>query len=426
MFDKLIQHFRRANPLAAEPGPEIGPVIESESDWEGGILRRRPIVDAQLALVGHEYHLHQPLARSVRLFDEIVLRELAERLVGGGARRALTMVTLSPLSADLPLWHPLADPEQVVLLFTSDDALELEQLHALRAAGYRLGFDGLPRQAAAIELADYLRIPIHELDVAELSQRVTQLMQLAPHCKRIASQVDLFEEYQAVSEMQFELIQGGFYAARGVDGHAELDAGYLRLIDALNLTRSGAGFEQIAAAIRVDPLLSFKLLRYVNSAASGLGRKVDSLLQAITVLGHRPLYRWLSLLMFSLNDGDPLQDTLLEAALTRARTLELLGGERLGKLEGEQLFLIGMFSYLEALLRLPMESIVAHIELPDELRTALLTREGRFGPWLRLAILAEEGDGPDDALLAECGVGYAQLNRARLEAQFWAGEVLAA
>lgn len=435
MFDKLLQRLRKnPSPDEAPEGPDTVVPQSHEPDWERGILRRRPLVDAQLKLVGHEYHLHQPLtrvapvARSVRLCDEIVLRELAERMGRGGTREALTLVSLSPLSADLPLLHPLPNAEQVVLLFglAHHPPPEAAALQALRAAGYLIGFEGLPRDVAIIELADYLRVPIRELDLAQLSQRVNVLMRVAPHCRRIASQVDQFEEYLAVSEMQFELVQGLFYEARGIDSHAELDAGYLRLIEALNLTRAGAEFEQIAEVIRVDPLLSFKLLRYVNSAASGLARKVDSLQQAITVLGHRPLYRWLSLLMFSLDDSDPLQDTLLEAALTRARTLELLGGERLGKIEGEQLFSAGMFSYLEALLRLPMWSIVARIELPEEMRIALLSREGRFGPWLRLAILAEEGDGPDDALLAECGVSYAQLNRARLEAQFWAGEVLAA
>ncbi|MFD2272983.1 HDOD domain-containing protein [Undibacterium arcticum] len=87
--------------------------------------------------------------------------------------------------------------------------------------------------------------------------------------------------------------------------------------------------------LKRDATLSYRLLRYINSAGFGLGREIQSLRQALAMLGYQPLYRWLSLLLATASTTG-YSPVLLETAVIRGRLTELLGQAFLPRGEAEK------------------------------------------------------------------------------------------
>jgi len=182
----------------------------------------------------------------------------------------------------------------------------------------------------------------------------------------------------------------------------------------------------IENAFRSDPSLSYKLLRIANSAAFG-GRDVQSIGFALRMVGRKVLHRWLSLLLVSSVAADSgIAGELVIAALVRARLAELVA-QRAGR-AGDMgpLFLVGLFSLLDVLLRMPMAGIVERLAIAPTVRDALLSRSGPYAATLALVEAQERGDwaAVDDAARA-VGVTAGDVMVAYREALGWAGERVA-
>jgi EAL and modified HD-GYP domain-containing signal transduction protein len=105
--------------------------------------------------------------------------------------------------------------------------------------------------------------------------------------------------------------------------------------------------------------------------------------------------------------------------------METLGNGKFKRDELDQLFTTGMFSMLDALLRQPMATIVAKLNLPEEINAALLNQRGRYGPLLTVALMCEDGNVPDaPELFSAAGVSEAEVNKAQIEAMMWVEEVV--
>ena len=134
--------------------------------------------------------------------------------------------------------------------------------------------------------------------------------------------------------------------------------------------------EQIEQLIAHDVALSFRLLRYVNSAFFGLRGDVRSIGQALALLGLDNVKRWSTLSVLASIDDKPTELTV--TALTRARFCEL-AGEPLGIASRAELFTLGLFSVLDAMMDAPMIDVVASLPLAAEMREALVGRKGKRG-----------------------------------------------
>ena len=180
-------------------------------------------------------------------------------------------------------------------------------------------------------------------------------------------------------------------------------------------------------AFRSDPSLSYKLLRIVNSASLG-GRGVDSIGHAMRMVGRDPLHRWLSLLLLTVGSGGgEMRVEMIKSALQRGRMCEIIGEHartafNRGFPDASALFLVGLFSHLDALLGVPMEKILEDIEVAREVRDALLGYKGTAGRVLDCSIAYTEAEwtrAEDE--LRELGVDPSILGDAYLDAVTWAG-----
>jgi EAL and modified HD-GYP domain-containing signal transduction protein len=189
----------------------------------------------------------------------------------------------------------------------------------------------------------------------------------------------------------------------------------------VQLVAADADTHEIEALLRLDPTMSYQLLRLVNSLGMGVVRRITSFGQALLILGRQQLRRWLNLMLFAAQKGDIRSPMLLARVAVRARALELLARTRgLDKLTQEQAFMTGMFSLLGVLFGLPLASVLAPLSISDAVQGALLHRDGELGALLDLVELAEQGE--PDALapsIAALQIAPADFNVAIIEANRW-------
>ena len=157
------------------------------------------------------------------------------------------------------------------------------------------------------------------------------------------------------------------------------------------LSAADASFEDLERIISSDVGLSLKLLRYVNSAFFALPRNIGSVREALTLLGTRTVRRWATVMAMSAMPNAPHE--LVAIALHRARMCEMLAGSALPE-ERETLFTIGLFSVSDGLVGTPMEEVLESLPFSDEIRVALLRREGPKGDLLNAVLAYERGEFP--------------------------------
>ncbi len=195
-----------------------------------------------------------------------------------------------------------------------------------------------------------------------------------------------------------------------------LNPGQAQIVRVLNLVRKNADIKDIETALKQDVALSYKLLRYINSAGFGLSCEIQSFRHAVTILGYDKLNKWLSLLLATASK-DPMAPALMHTALTRARLMELLAHGLVERQEYDNLFITGAFSMLDALLGVSMDKVLESMSLPESICDALLGKGGVYGPFLELARVSE---GEDGKALAEqaamLGLSADQFNRAQMQA----------
>jgi len=180
----------------------------------------------------------------------------------------------------------------------------------------------------------------------------------------------------------------------------------------------------IEATLKHDPQLSVQLLRLVNSVAFSPNTRINSFAHAITLLGRRQLQRWLQLLLYASQASGSQTNPLMAAAALRASLMEGLckatGGDRTTQ---DEAFMVGMFSLLEALFGQPLATIIAPLQLAEEISGALLRHEGKLGTLLTLAEEAEQGPDVVGPTLKHAGISNEIWCRTQIEALRWTMQV---
>jgi EAL and modified HD-GYP domain-containing signal transduction protein len=130
----------------------------------------------------------------------------------------------------------------------------------------------------------------------------------------------------------------------------------------------------------------------------GLRSPIESLSHAVKILGRRQLQRWLQVLLFANQTATDFPSPLLQMAAARGKLLELLAEKSArDKHLHDRAFMTGILSLLDTLLEMPMSEVIGQIHLPDDVRAALLNRNGRLG---RLLLIIEALERTDDAEVA--------------------------
>lgn len=404
------------------------------------IVRREAILGRNRRVAGYVFSLvYQANARvqassvSVqRLYDQVLLRNLQAIGVRRLLEHRLAFIDVSASSLETPVVEEM--PAQgTVYLFGANDGLARPldaTLARLRAKGYRVGLRSAgastTRSLPVLDQLDFLLIDIAAGDLPSIKDQMQAAVARAPKIRFVAANVQTQEEYRACASLPFSYYQGPFITSREQLDGPVVDAGRARILELLNALRGDAEVSELAALIRQNLALSYRLLRYINSPGMGLSHTIVTPEQALLVLGRQKLYRWLTILLFTSGKTPGLDWAVMENALVRARLAELLA-ERTDALtpdERDELFVAGMFSLLDVVLSAPLDTVLQKVKLPAPVNEALLGRQGKYAPYLALAIACEESDDLNIATLAQgVGLDMWRVNSLHLEAMLWAQQI---
>jgi EAL and modified HD-GYP domain-containing signal transduction protein len=263
-------------------------------------------------------------------------------------------------------------------------------LRALKEQGYQLALGGLGADSPAedvLDLFDLVKLDVSELGYERLREQVKELR----GGKRVilADGIATYADRDFCVDAGCDLLQGLFFCQPAVAGTRGISANRLALLQVVAaLQRSDVELPEVEQLITRDVALSFRMLRYVNCAAVGLRAEVRSIGQALALLGLENARRWATLSVLASVDDKPTELTL--TALTRARFCELAGEET--HVAGPELFTLGLFSVLDALMDTTMREATELLPLADDMRDALVDRSGPMGELLEVVTARERGD----------------------------------
>jgi EAL and modified HD-GYP domain-containing signal transduction protein len=368
-----------------------------------------------------------------RLYDKVLVRNLEGLGIQQLLAYRLAFVDVSASSLETPFLE-VPQPQGIVYVVSTNAQLvanhpaSLDGMTRLKALGYQTGLraDAVETAGMApfLALADFLFVDIGNSDIPVISDRMDAALRLAPAIRFVATNIQTLEEYNVCVGLPFSYYQGPFITSREKLNAPKMDAGRLKLLQLLNKLRSNAETPELTALIKQNLALSYKLLRYINSPGMGLLHTVATLEQALMVLGRKNFYRWLTLLLFTSGESPGLDWAVMENALIRARLAELCAQDDLSAIERDELFVAGMFSLLDVVLSMPMEAVLKQVSLPPMVDQALRHQQGKYAPYLELAIACEQADNANVAVLAHAiGLDIWRVNGFHIDAMLWAQQV---
>lgn len=189
---------------------------------------------------------------------------------------------------------------------------------------------------------------------------------------------------------------------------------YLAIMQLITMADRGEDPPKMEAVIRRDPAIAYRLLRYINSVGFGLSVEVQSFRHAIMMLGYQKLKRWLALLLATSSKDANMRPVML-ASFRRGLLLEELLGETAEEEVRDEVFILGVFSLLDKLMKKPFDELFGNLAVPESVYDTLVHRTGQYVPYLKIVESIEQG--PDPKLpeaLDTCLMTLGDCNRAVL------------
>lgn len=303
-----------------------------------------------------------------------------------------------------------------------DDAL-LRGIENMRAQGFHLAMDDYffqPQLAPILPLVRYIKVEIRPDNMDELARRMPELR--ATGAKLLAEKVETAEQFEQLRALGFDYFQGYFFARPKLvrsNRAVEHSTMVMELMSRLN--DPDVPMKDIVSLVSKDPGLSFKVLRWVNSAAYGLSTKVESIQRAVILMGLERIRAWATLFAMAGLGDRPIE--ILNLGLLRANLCERLC--RLCR-QGvpETAYTVGLLSVLDAMMARPMSELVKELPLPDDIKRAISQREGKYGRFLDHTVRMERNEWPDDTCPGVSPADLAEAYAASAEAAFTAIELL--
>jgi len=292
---------------------------------------------------------------------------------------------------------------------------------ALREQGFGLalqgaGLDFLRSNERVLSLISHLELPVQSPDRAALG---VFCRQRSVPITLLGAQAAGWADFDACAMLEMPVFFTALCRARRFVGASrQLNSQATLILQLMQLVRENADVRDIEKRLQQDAVLSYKLFRYINSASIGVQAEVHSLRHAVAMLGYSPLFRWLSMLL-AMAGTESFSPAMLQAAIIRGRLTELLGKGHFSGGELDDLFVVGMFSLIGQMLGVEVSQLLDQIVLPEAIAQAVLSREGKYGPFIGLAEACEHEDGCAQDIADLLLLTAAEVNDAQLSALAW-------
>jgi EAL and modified HD-GYP domain-containing signal transduction protein len=340
-----------------------------------------------------------------------------------GGKKSFINFTQNLLLKKVPLLLPKQETVVEILENVQPTPELIAACREIAEKGYTLALDDFvftPELKPLIEIADIIKF---DFRLSSMEQIQSYLEQIEHHngLHLLAEKVETPEEFKRAKEMGFEYFQGYFFCKPELVKGKEIAGSQLVLLQIMaEVNKADFKFSELERLIAPDVSLSYKLLRYINSAFFAKAQTTASIQQALVYMGEAEIRRFVSLVAMSgLAKGKP--DELIRAACIRGKFCELLADGKPGSATASELFTLGIFSLIDAILDQPMEKIMRELPLAEEITHALVHRKGALMGYLGLVEFYEKGQWPlVSRLAAALNIAESKLPEFYRQACQWA------
>jgi c-di-GMP-related signal transduction protein len=357
-------------------------------------VARQPIFDRRKKISGYELLFRDQSAK----YDPSVDGDVATSTVLSnsyfsigmdslvGDKKSFINFTESLLVQKYPLLLP-NDTTVIEILENVNPTAELvAACDEMARKGYSFALDDFtyaPDLQPLIDLAEIIKFDFRLSSMDEIQSYLEQI-QHRDDIVLLAEKVETYDEFRQAVDMGFNLFQGFFFCKPEIVTGKEIPGSQLALLQILaEVNQPEFDIEKLENLITPDVSLSYKLLRYINSAFFAKAQRISSIQQALVYMGAAEIRRFVSLVaMSNLAKGKPGE--LLRTACIRGKFCELIGGMVKDQVKPAELFTLGMFSLIDAILDQSMDKVMKELPLGTDINSALVQRKGKLSGYLFL------------------------------------------
>ena len=297
----------------------------------------------------------------------------------------------------------------------------IENIKSLKEMGYNIALDDFiykPEYEELIELADIVKIDFLLSDKEEIKRLSRDLKKR--NIELLAEKVETREDFEYAKKLGFSLFQGFFFSKPEIVISKKIQpikATCLQLVSKVN--EKEIDFGKIANIVSMDLSLTYNLLKLVNSAAFGFRYRIKSVKHAVVALGEREIKKWIYLVVVN-TIGEDEPDELTRLSLIRARFAELIAINTRYKKQSEEMFLLGLFSLLDVILRRPISEVLDEVKASNVIKAALIDGNGEIGIIYKMIIAYEKAEWDEVLLYAESlDIDCYLIVKAYMDALLW-------
>jgi len=372
---------------------------------------RQPILDKSKKLFAYELLFRDSIDN---VFPDIDGDEATSKMIEAsqfnmgiseftGNKAAFINFTLETLTKGYP---EMLTPDEVVveILETVKPGKKLLGLcKDLHKKGYTLALDDYEHQSVWAHFYPFIKII--KIDIQQSSRddinEILTAIKDHPHIKLLAEKVETYEEYDEMLQLGFDYFQGYFFAKPEMIKTKSLSPSQIAMAELLYETsKTELDLNSITSVFERDVSLSYKLLRYANSAIFKRRNEISTIKQALVILGSGELKRFIGL-MFAVTANPDKPSELINLAMTRAKFCELVAQDIQSQLDISIAFLTGLLSMIDAILDEDMASVLEKLPLSQEIKEPLLTKKGVMAALIKLIEFIEQAQWDKTTLVME-------------------------
>ncbi len=310
-----------------------------------------------------------------------------------GSRKAFINFTQDLLVKRVPMMFP---SERIVIELLEDvkaNGNVVKTCKELKDKGYEIALDDFNYESKLvplINLANIIKLDIRSLSRVDVIKNVKKLSKY--NVNLLAEKVESYEEFKRAEKIGFTLFQGYFFCKPEIMEGKDIPSPQLNLLEIMaEANREDFEFHKLEKVISRDVAISYKLMQYINSAYFKRVEEISSIGQAIVMLGEMRLRRFISLIAMAKLAADKPEE-LIKTSIIRAKFCELIGNAVNSQANTSELFTLGLFSLIDAIMDDAMENVMARLPLVEAIKEPLIKGTGQLSNYLKLAIAYEGAD----------------------------------
>jgi len=339
-----------------------------------------------------------------------------------GRKKAFINFTEDLLVQKAPLLFPKENLVVEILENVLPTADIIQACRELSEADYQLALDDFPDDPSLAPIIPFARIIKIDIRTTSLKQARSIQDRLASYpIQFLAEKVETYSEFEQYLDLGFDYFQGYFFSKPQVLKSKDIKPNRISLLQIMaEVNRDDIRLSNLESLIRRDLSISLKLLRYINSPYYTRGQEVSSIRQAILRLGDSGIRRFIPIVLMCVFAEDKPNE-LIRTSVIRARFCELLCKLSNTRFRGPELFTLGLFSLIGAIMDEEMETVIEELPLSNDICGALMSGDGDMAQYLHLVRAYEIGDWDGVSRFAD-RIG---MDENRIPALYWEAVVWA-